>query len=66
VSCLGRHRVSDPSVDDCLASDTGQRYPQKADAVRDGHLFHISLRSRCTVMLAGLRTLIQTWHGPDR
>jgi hypothetical protein len=27
--------------------------------------FHISLRSRCTAMLAGLRTLIQTRHGPD-
>jgi hypothetical protein len=26
----------------------------------------ISLRSRCTAMLAGLRTLIQTRHGPDR
>ena len=30
------------------------------------HLFQFSLRSRCTAMLAGLRTLIQTWHGPDR
>ncbi len=30
------------------------------------HLFHISLLSRCTAMLAGLRTLIQTRHGPDR
>jgi hypothetical protein len=30
------------------------------------HLFHFSLRSRCTAMLAGLRTLIQTEHGPDR
>jgi hypothetical protein len=30
------------------------------------HLFHISLRSRCTAMLAGLRTLIQTRQGPDR
>jgi hypothetical protein len=29
-------------------------------------VFHISLRSRCTAMLAGLRTLIQTGHGPDR
>src|SRR5262249_27757739 len=28
------------------------------------HLFHISLRSRCTAMLAGLRTLIQTRRGP--
>jgi hypothetical protein len=27
--------------------------------------FHITLRSRCTAMLAGLRTLIQTRHGPD-
>jgi hypothetical protein len=26
----------------------------------------ISLRSCCTAMLAGLRTLIQTRHGPDR
>jgi hypothetical protein len=24
------------------------------------HLFHFSLRARCTAMLAGLRTLIQT------
>jgi hypothetical protein len=30
------------------------------------HLFHISLRSRCTAMLAGLRTLIQTRQGTDR
>src|SRR5258706_375857 len=29
------------------------------------HLFHFSLRARCTAMLAGLRTLIQTGHGPD-
>jgi hypothetical protein len=28
--------------------------------------FHLSLRSRCTAMLAGLRTLIQTRHGLDR
>jgi hypothetical protein len=27
------------------------------------YLFHISLRSRCTAMLAGLRTLIQTREG---
>jgi hypothetical protein len=26
----------------------------------------ISLRSRCTAMLAGLRTLIRTEQGPDR
>src|SRR5215467_1216866 len=26
------------------------------------HLFQFSLRSRCTAMLAGLRTLIQTGH----
>jgi hypothetical protein len=32
----------------------------------DPHLFHFSLRSRCTASLAGLRTLIQTAHGPDR
>ena len=31
-----------------------------------GHLFHLSLRSRCTAMLAGLRTFTQTEHGPDR
>jgi hypothetical protein len=30
------------------------------------HLFHFSLRSRCTATLAGLRTLIHTGHGPDR
>ena len=31
----------------------------------DDHLFHLSLRSRCTAMLAGLRTLIQArdWPG---
>jgi hypothetical protein len=29
-------------------------------------LFHFSLRSRCGAMLAGLRTLIQTRHVPDR
>jgi hypothetical protein len=28
--------------------------------------FQVSLRSRCTAMLAELRTLIQTRHGPDR
>jgi hypothetical protein len=28
--------------------------------------FQISVRSRCTAMLAGFRTLIQTRHGPDR
>jgi hypothetical protein len=34
---------------------------------RDLHyLFHFSLRSRCTAMLAGLRTLIQARDGPDR
>jgi hypothetical protein len=30
------------------------------------HRFQISLRSRCTAMLAGFRTLMQTRHGPDR
>jgi hypothetical protein len=30
------------------------------------HLFQFSLRSRCTAMLAGLRTLIQNAHRPDR
>ena len=30
------------------------------------HLFQFSLRSRWTAMLAGLRTLTQTGHGPDR
>jgi hypothetical protein len=30
------------------------------------HRFQSSLRSRCTAILAGLRTLIQTRHGPDR
>jgi hypothetical protein len=30
------------------------------------YLFQFSLRSRCTAMLAGLRTLIQTRDGPDR
>jgi hypothetical protein len=29
------------------------------------YLFQFSVRSRCTAMLAGLRTLIQTRHGPD-
>jgi hypothetical protein len=33
---------------------------------QSAHLFHFSLRSRCTAMLAGLRTLIQTAHGPDQ
>jgi hypothetical protein len=28
--------------------------------------FHLSLCSRCSAMLAVLRTLIQTRHGPDR
>jgi hypothetical protein len=30
------------------------------------HVFHFSLRSRCTAMLAGLRTLIRTRHGSGR
>jgi hypothetical protein len=34
VSSLGHYRVSDSSVDDCLVSDTGLRYPQEVDAVR--------------------------------
>jgi hypothetical protein len=29
------------------------------------HLFHFSLRSRCTAMLAGLGTLSHNGHGPD-
>jgi hypothetical protein len=41
---------------------------QSADyrATPGDHLFQFSLRSRCTAMLAGLRTFIQTGHGPDR
>ncbi len=35
-------------------------------AARLHYLFQFSLRSRCTAMLAGLPTLIQTRHGPDR
>jgi hypothetical protein len=35
-------------------------------ALPQAHRFQISLRSRCTAMLAGFRTLIQTRHGPDR
>jgi hypothetical protein len=34
-------------------------------ALSEARRLHISLRSRCTAMLAGLRTLIQTRHGPD-
>jgi hypothetical protein len=30
------------------------------------HLFHPSLHSRCSAMLAGRRALIQRRHGPDR
>jgi hypothetical protein len=33
-------------------------------ALPEARRFQISLRSRCTAMLAGLRTLIQTPHGP--
>ncbi len=36
------------------------------EALGDPHLFQFSLRSRCTAMLAGMRTLIQTRQGPDR
>jgi hypothetical protein len=39
--------------------------PTALPTLRD-HLFQSSLRPRCTAMLAGLRTLIQTPHGPDR
>jgi hypothetical protein len=35
-------------------------------ALPEARRFRISLRFRCTAMLAGLRTLIQTGHGPDR
>jgi hypothetical protein len=41
-----------------------RRFPDRTN--RPDHLFHLSLRSRCTAMLAGLRTLIQTGHEPDR
>jgi hypothetical protein len=34
-------------------------------ALLEARRFQISLRSRCTAMLAGLRTLMQTRHGPD-
>jgi hypothetical protein len=33
-------------------------------ALPEARRFQISLRSRCTAMLVGLRTLIQTRHGP--
>ncbi len=32
----------------------------------EDQLFHFSLRSRCTAMPAGSRTLIHTGHSPDR
>jgi hypothetical protein len=44
-------------------SHAGGQVPAGAAEVRR---FQISLRSRCTAMLAGLRTLIQARHGPDR
>jgi hypothetical protein len=34
-------------------------------ALPEARRFQISLRSRCTAMLAGLRTLIKTRHAPD-
>ncbi len=51
-----------------LALAAGHGLPTLHVASRDwgDHLFQFSLRSRCTAMLAGLRTLIQTGNGPDR
>jgi hypothetical protein len=46
-------------------SSTPRTNASRSGGVPD-HLFQISLRSLCTAMLAGLRTLIQTRHGPDR
>jgi hypothetical protein len=43
----------------CPTKGVSRRLPER-------YLFQLSLRSRCTAMLAGLRTLIQTRHGPDR
>jgi len=45
---------------------TTRSYVASRTAAPDDHLFQFSLRSRCTATLAGLRTLIQTGHGPDR
>jgi len=39
--------------------------PTVSDGSAPHHLFHFSLRFLCTAMLAGLRTLIQTRHGPN-
>jgi hypothetical protein len=47
------------------ANDIHRNLVRSRRATR-GHLFHFSLRSRCTAMLAGLRMLSQTEHGPDR
>jgi hypothetical protein len=47
-----------PRVIFALAAD---RLPALPEVRR----FHISLRSRCTAMLAGLWTLIQARHWPD-
>jgi hypothetical protein len=55
----------------CAMSSPGHRQPLATKAIHPGQpgldqLFYRSLHSRCTAMLAGLRTLIQTRHGPDR
>jgi hypothetical protein len=53
----GRHRLN------ATSPLTGR---PSSSPLPEAHRFHVSLRSRCTAMLAGLRTLIQTRHRPDR
>jgi hypothetical protein len=50
--------IANPRTSAALAVGRRRRAPTE-------RRFKISLRSRCTAMLAGLRTLIQTRHGPD-
>jgi hypothetical protein len=55
-----RNQVRSPPVIFALAAGHYLR------ALPEARRFQFSLRSRYTAMLAGLRTLIQTRHGPDR
>jgi hypothetical protein len=45
---------------------TARSNPRGPHPRRRDHPFHLSLRSPCTAVPAGLRTFIQTGHGPDR
>jgi hypothetical protein len=62
-SCFGTQpRAAVAGTDGALTTATAI----SMEALGDPHPFHFSLRSRCTAMPVGLRTLTQTEHGPWR